>query len=132
MNIGANPSTEGGEDEDGQKAEEVDDAAQNVNDVVDAFRLEETVFDKKGYMTYLKGYIKTIRSKLEAADPSKVAAFEAAAQCICQKDILEFRQLSLLPRRVNGSRSHGVPARVPGQHDEIMIYWKDGLKTQKF
>ena len=25
MNIGANPSTEGGEDEDGQKAEEVDD-----------------------------------------------------------------------------------------------------------
>lgn len=131
MNIGANPSTEDGEDGEDQKADDVDDSPQNVNDVVDAFRLEETVFDKKGYMTYLKGYIKTIRSKLEAVDPSKVAAFESAAQGYAKKIFSNFDNY-----RFYQGESMDPEAMVCllefRENSEVMIYWKDGLKTQKF
>ena len=44
---GANPSTEEGE-------EALEDGATTVNDVVHSFRLQQTTFDKKSYLTYLK------------------------------------------------------------------------------
>ena len=47
--IGANASAEGGDDEG------ADDQAQTVIDVVHSFRLNETHFDKKSYLTHLKG-----------------------------------------------------------------------------
>lgn len=46
--IGANPSAEEGE-------EGLEDDKQKVNNVVHSFRLQSTVFDKKGYLSYLKG-----------------------------------------------------------------------------
>jgi hypothetical protein len=48
LDVGANPSAEEGE-------EATDDAAQQVIDVVHSFRLNETSFDKKSYLTHLKG-----------------------------------------------------------------------------
>ena len=44
---GANPSTEEGE-------EALEDGAATVNNVVHSFRLNQTSFDKKSYLTYLK------------------------------------------------------------------------------
>lgn len=62
MNIGANPSAEGGDEDDG-----VDDQAVKVVDIVDTFRLQEQpTFDKKQFVTYMKRYIKLLTSKLEA------------------------------------------------------------------
>jgi len=46
--IGANPSAEDAD-------EGADDQAQTVIDVVHSFRLNETSFDKKQYLTHLKG-----------------------------------------------------------------------------
>ena len=102
-----------------------------MNDVVDAFRLEETVFDKKGYMTYLKGYIKTIRGKLEAADPSKVAAFEAAAQVYAKKIFSNFDNYRFYQGESMDPEAMVCLLEFRG-NSEVMIYWKDGLKTQKF
>jgi hypothetical protein len=45
--IGANPSAEEGE-------EALEDGAKQVIDVVDSFRLQQTSFDKKSFMVYLK------------------------------------------------------------------------------
>ncbi|KAG1207831.1 hypothetical protein G6F35_010939 [Rhizopus arrhizus] len=47
IDIGANPSAEGGD-------EGVESTSQTVNNVVHSFRLVETQFDKKSYMTYIK------------------------------------------------------------------------------
>lgn len=44
IDIGANPSAEGGDDEGG------DDTKQTVIDIVHSFRLNETSFDKKAYL----------------------------------------------------------------------------------
>jgi len=56
VDIGANPSAEGGEDD-----ETVDDQAVKVVDIVDTFRLQEQPpFDKKGFLGYMKKYIKNL------------------------------------------------------------------------
>jgi len=48
VDIGANASAEGGD-------EELEDGVEIVNNVVASFSLTPTSFDKKGYLTYLKG-----------------------------------------------------------------------------
>lgn len=48
VDIGANASAEGGD-------EELEDGVETVNNVVASFSLCSTNFDKKGYLTYLKG-----------------------------------------------------------------------------
>jgi hypothetical protein len=49
FDVGGNPSAEGGEEEG------VEDSAQTVLDVAHSFRLTETQFDKKSYLSHLKG-----------------------------------------------------------------------------
>jgi hypothetical protein len=61
VDIGANPSAEGGCDDEG-----VDDQAVKVVDIVDTFRLQEQPpFDKKQFLGFMKGYIKKLTAKLE-------------------------------------------------------------------
>jgi hypothetical protein len=48
VNTGANASAEEAE-------EELDDAEVKVNNVINSFRLQNTSFDKKTFLTYLKG-----------------------------------------------------------------------------
>ncbi|XP_054802557.1 translationally-controlled tumor protein homolog [Prosopis cineraria] len=68
VDIGANPSAEGGEDEG------VDDQAVKVVDIVDTFRLQEQpAFDKKQFVSYMKKYIKSLTPKL---DPEKQELFK--------------------------------------------------------
>ena len=62
VDIGANPSAEGGDDDEG-----VDDQAAKVVDIVDTFRLQEQPsYDKKQFMAYMKRYVKQLTSKLDA------------------------------------------------------------------
>ncbi|KAK4273431.1 hypothetical protein QN277_021835 [Acacia crassicarpa] len=68
VDIGANPSAEGGEDEG------VDDQAVKVVDIVDTFRLQEQpAFDKKQFVGFMKKYIKLLTPKLE---PEKQELFK--------------------------------------------------------
>ncbi|PSS29077.1 Translationally-controlled tumor protein [Actinidia chinensis var. chinensis] len=61
VDIGANPSAEGGDEDEG-----VDDQAVKVVDIVDTFRLQEQPpFDKKQFVAYAKKYIKALTPKLE-------------------------------------------------------------------
>lgn len=45
--LGANPSSQ-------EQEETVDESVLKVNNVVHSFRLQQTTFDKKSYLTYLK------------------------------------------------------------------------------
>ncbi|KAK8967643.1 hypothetical protein KSP40_PGU009428 [Platanthera guangdongensis] len=61
VNIGANPSAEGADDDEG-----VDDQAVKVVDIIDTFRLQEQPsFDKKQFLAFMKRYIKSLTPKLE-------------------------------------------------------------------
>ena len=84
VDIGANPSAE--EAEEGTES-----SAQIVNNVVYSFRLSETVFDKKSYMTYIKGYMKAIKSKLQESNPDRIPEFEKNAATLVKKIVGNFK-----------------------------------------
>lgn len=83
VDIGANPSAEDGGDD-------VEDGAETVNNVVYSFRLQQTQFDKKSFLTYIKGYMKKVKAHLTENAPDQVETFEKGAQKYVKKVIGSF------------------------------------------
>jgi hypothetical protein len=84
IDIGANPSAEDAD-------EGAESTSQTVNNVVYSFRLTETSFDKKSYMTYIKGYMKAIKAKLQESNADRVPEFEKKAATLVKKIIANFK-----------------------------------------
>lgn len=81
---GANPSAEDAD-------EALEEGSSQVNNVVYSFRLQPTSFDKKSFLTYLKGYMKAVKGKLEKSKPDRVEAFEKGASAFAKKIIANFK-----------------------------------------
>lgn len=83
VNTGANASAEEAE-------EALDDQDVKVNNIVNSFRLQSTTFDKKSYLTYLKGYMKAVKSKLQekGASEEEITTFEKGAQAYVKSTLL--------------------------------------------
>jgi len=71
--------------------EELAEGETQVNNIVHSFRLNETQFDKKSYLTYLKGYMKSVKAKLQETKPDEVAAFEKGAAAFAKKVVANFK-----------------------------------------
>ena len=86
VNTGANASAEEAE-------EGAEDAAETKIDVVYSFRLNETSFDKKSYLSHLKGYMKTVKEKLKSngASDEEVTTFEKGAAAYAKKIVANFK-----------------------------------------
>lgn len=80
---GANASAE-------EADEGLEDTAVRVNNIVHSFRLQNTSFDKKGYLSYLKGYLKAVKAALQEAGKSdeEVKTFETGAQKFVKETLL--------------------------------------------
>ena len=75
-------NTEEGEEE----AAAGDDKTITVIDIVDALRLQEITLDKKGFMAYIKGYLKAVKEKLEASGKgARVEAFQKGATALVKE-----------------------------------------------
>ena len=98
---GANPSAEEG-------GEDLDDSATTVNNVVHSFRLQSTAFDKKSFLTYLKGYMKTVKEKLQETNPDRVAEFEKGAQGFAKKLVANFKDYEFVRVNVAVARSQDL------------------------
>lgn len=68
-----------------EAAEELAEGESQVNNIVHSFRLTETQFDKKSYLSYLKSYMKSIKAKLQETNPDRVPAFEKGAAAFAKK-----------------------------------------------
>ncbi|KFY26726.1 hypothetical protein V491_01203 [Pseudogymnoascus sp. VKM F-3775] len=127
VNTGANASAEEAE-------EEVEDGAVQVNNVVNSFRLQSTQFDKKSYLTHLKGYMKTIKTKLKekGASDDEVAAFEKGAGAFAKKIVANFKDYDFY---VGESMDpDGMVALMNYREDGVTPYitvWKHGLIEEK-
>ncbi|TFK23269.1 translationally controlled tumor-associated [Coprinopsis marcescibilis] len=122
VDIGANPSAEEG-------AEELEEGAQTVNNIVHSFRLVATSFDKKSFLTYLKGYMKAVKEKL--SDERK-PAFEKGAAAYAKKIIGNFKDYEFY----TGSKMDpdAMVALLNYRDDGVTPYftfWKDGVKELK-
>lgn len=83
VDIGGNPSAEDAE-------EELDSTVTTVNNIIYSFKLQLTLFDKKSFLTFIKGYMKRIKGHLADNDPDAVDAFEKGAQTYIKKVIGSF------------------------------------------
>ena len=124
VDIGANPSAEGGEDEG------VDDQAVKVVDIVDTFRLQEQPpFDKKQFVTYIKRYIKLITPKLEG---EKQEAFkkhiEGATKFLLSK-LKDFQ--FFVGESMHDDGSLVLAYYKEGSADPTFLYLACGLKEVK-
>jgi hypothetical protein len=80
---GANASAE-------EADEGIEDAAVRVNNIVHSFRLQSTQFDKKSYLAYLKGYLKTVKAEMGKLGKSEedIKEFESGAQKFVKDTLL--------------------------------------------
>jgi len=125
VDIGANPSAE-------ETEEALADGASQVNNVVYSFRLQQTTFDKKSYLTHLKDYMKTLKAKLAESRPDRVEAFEKGAQAFAKKVAGNFKNYEFFTGE--SMNPDGMVALLNYREDGTTPYftfWKDGLKERK-
>ncbi|KAI0832415.1 translationally controlled tumor-associated [Trametes gibbosa] len=125
VDIGANPSAE-------DQEESMEEGATTVNNVVYSFRLQSTQFDKKSYLTYLKGYMKAVKQHLQETKPERVDAFEKGAQTFAKKLVANFKDYEFYTGE--NMNPDGMVALLNYREDGVtpfFIFWKDGLKEVK-
>lgn len=143
LDTGANASAEEAE-------EGTEDAAVQVNNVVNSFRLQSTSFDKKSYLTHLKGiylalvfseilliisgYMKAVKQKMKEANKSdeEIAEFEKGAQSYAKKIVSNFKDYdfyvgeSMDPDAMVVLMNYREDGTTP-----FVTVWKHGLKQEK-
>ncbi|OCK95853.1 translationally controlled tumor-associated [Cenococcum geophilum 1.58] len=127
INIGANPSAEEAE-------EGIEDNAETVIDVVHSFRLNETNFDKKTYLSHLKTYMKKVKEamKEKGASDDEIKEFEKGASTFAKKIVGNFKDYEFL---IGESMDpDGMVILLNYREDGITPYvtvWKHGLSEMK-
>ncbi|XP_047945950.1 translationally-controlled tumor protein homolog [Salvia hispanica] len=125
VDIGANPSAEGGGEDEG-----VDDQAVKVVDIVDTFRLQEQPpFDKKQFIGYIKKYIKALTPKLDA---EKQEEFKKSIEGATKYLVSKIKDLQFFV----GESMHDDSSLVfayyrEGATDPTFLYFAHGLKEIK-
>ncbi|KAF5228192.1 hypothetical protein FAUST_11278 [Fusarium austroamericanum] len=128
VDIGANASAE-------EAAEDLDDAKVKVNNIVNSFRLQSTTFDKKSYLAYLKGYMKSVKAKLQdnGASAEDIKAFESGASKFVKDTLLpKFKDFEFYTGE--SMDPDGMVVLLNYRDDGVTpytIFWKHGLKEMK-
>ncbi|KAJ2905178.1 translationally-controlled tumor protein [Zalerion maritima] len=127
FDTGANASAEAGD-------EAMEDTSEKVNNIVHSFRLQSTQFDKKGYLTYLKGYMKTVKKALQDAGKSdeEVKTFETGAQKFAKAIIANFKDWEFYTGE--SMNPDGMVVLLNYREDGVTPYivvWKHGLNGMK-
>jgi Translationally controlled tumour protein len=105
---------------------------ENVINVVYSMRLQLTSFDKKTYITYLKGYMKKVKAYLAENNPSRVEAFEKAAQNYAKKIVANFKDFEFYTG--DGMDPDAMVVLLNYREDgttPYLVFFKDGLKVTK-
>ncbi|KAK7205590.1 translationally controlled tumor protein [Myxozyma melibiosi] len=126
VDIGANPSAEDGDDA-------LEEGVETVNNIVYSFRLQSTQFDKKMFLTYVKGYMKAVKAKLAETAPDQVSAFEKGAQTYIKKVVASFKDWEFFTGE--SMDPEGMVALLNYREDGVtpyIVFWKHGLKEEKF
>ncbi|KAL3727678.1 hypothetical protein ACJRO7_032419 [Eucalyptus globulus] len=125
FDIGANPSAEGGGEDEG-----VDDQVVKVVDIVDTFRLQEQPpFDKKQFVTFMKRYIKLLTTKLDGEQQELFKKnVEAATKFLLSKlSDLQF----FVGESMHDDGSLVFAYYKEGATDPTFLYFGHGLKEIK-
>jgi len=128
FNIGSNPSTE-----EGAEDESYDESKVTVNNLVDNHHLVPTVYDKKAYMGHIKAYMKRLVDHLKANNPERVDAFQKSAQEFVKRIIAKFDDFEFFtgeqmdPEAMVLLKFYKEDGVVP-----YFYLWKDGVREEKY
>jgi len=127
VDIGANPSAE-------EMEEALESGATTVNNVVHSFRLQPTTYDKKTYLSHLKGYMKAVADKLENREDgaAAVADFKAKANVFAKKIVANLKDYEFYTGE--SMDIDGMVALLNYREDGVtpfFTFWKHGLKEVK-
>ncbi|KAJ2847018.1 mitochondrial dynamin GTPase Msp1 [Coemansia brasiliensis] len=125
VDTGANASAE-------EATEELEDGAEQVNNIVYSFRLQPTSFDKKSYMTYIKGYMKAVKAKLQENNPERVPGFEKEAAEFVKNIVKNFKDYEFYTSE--SMDPDGMVVLLNYREDGVTPYFtffKDGLVEEK-
>ena len=128
--FGVAANTDEGEDE-----SKPDDTAVTVVDVIDAMRLQEISLDKKAFMAYIKGYLKTIKEKLEASGKAdRVAPFQKGATELVKMLVGKWDEIQVFTGESGNWDGALAFAFTKEQTDEgpTFHFFLDGLKQEKY
>ncbi|XP_040913849.1 translationally-controlled tumor protein homolog [Toxotes jaculatrix] len=123
--IGGNASAE-------EVTETSEDSSVSGVDIVLNHKLQETGFDKKQYVAYIKDYMKTIKVKLEESSPERVDAFMAGAQVAVKKIVANIKNYQFFTGE--SMSPEGMVGLLDYREDGItpyMLFFKDGLQVEK-
>ncbi|CAG8558648.1 9341_t:CDS:10 [Funneliformis mosseae] len=126
VDIGANPSAE-------ESEEALEEGSVKVNNVIHAFRLQETSFDKKAFQTYLKSYLKKLTEHVKKENPEiDVKEWQGKISTFSKKIFDNFKDYQFYTGE--SFSQDGMIALLNYREDGITPYitlFKDGLKEEK-
>ncbi|KAG0242810.1 hypothetical protein BGW41_003486 [Actinomortierella wolfii] len=126
VDIGANASAE-------EQEEALEDGVETVNDVVYSFRLQQTTFDKKAYMVYIKGYLKAVKKHLQDTKGEEEAAkFEKEITPVVKNILANFKDYDCYTGE--SMNVDGMIALLNYREDGVtpfFTFFKAGLKELK-
>lgn len=121
--------------EEGEDTSAVDDKTITVIDVADSLRLQEISLDKKSFMAYIKGYLKAIKEKLEAAGKAdRVAPFQKGATELVKLLVSKWDEVQVWTGDSGNWEAGLAYCYQKEQTDEgpTFYYFLDGLKQEKY
>ncbi|XP_061697735.1 translationally-controlled tumor protein homolog [Syngnathoides biaculeatus] len=123
--LGANASAE----EQGETTESTLESGVNI---ILFHKLQETSFDRKSYMGYIKEYVKALKAKLEETNPDRVDQFMADANGEIKKILSGFKNLLFYTgESMNVDGMVGILDYREDNTTPFMRFFKDGLVTEK-
>jgi hypothetical protein len=127
---GANPSAEGEDADDGG-----DVGIESGVDIVLNHRLQETHFgDKKGYLIYLKEYMKKVADKLQETQPDQVDIFKNNINKVMKDVLTRFKDLQFFTGEsmdCDGMVALMEYREIDGQSIPVLMAFKHGLEEEK-
>jgi hypothetical protein len=125
---GANPSAE-------EASEDTDETVESGVDIVLNHRLVETSFDKKGYMAYLKDYMKKVVERLQEKEPDQVDVFKTNMNKVMKELLGRFKDMQFFTGE--SMEPDGMVALleykdVDGENIPVLYAFKHGLEEEKF
>ena len=94
--------------------------------------MSATQFDKKSYLSYLKGYMKAVKAKLAESNPDRVPEFEKGAAAFAKKIVGSFSDWEFFTGE--SMDPEGMVALLNYREDGVTPYvtvWKHGLTEMK-
>mmetsp|Transcript_29493 Transcript_29493/g.47531 ORF Transcript_29493/g.47531 Transcript_29493/m.47531 type:complete len:167 (+) Transcript_29493:51-551(+) len=122
FDIGANPSAE-------EAGEEFGESANMVIDLVNAHRLVQTSYDKKGYMILVKAYMGEIKKYVPEGD---VDAFQKNAHAFVKEVLGNFNDYAHYTGESMSAEGMDILCKFADDGlSQKFYFWKNGLKEEK-